>query len=126
LVQSAKTGYEGFKSVIRAVVDHERSSILSLVGVNINSFLTTSPEVKRWFARKEIDEFLYKLYPSEKLTELCVRISKETRTPGGETLFKSKLRNEFPISDKLTSAEVDSVIDSVLERLRNIGIALSA
>jgi hypothetical protein len=126
LVQSAKTGYEGFKSVIRAVVNNERSNILSLVGATIDSFLATSPELKRWFARKEIDAFLYKLYSSEKLAELCVKISKETRTAGGESLFKSNLRNEVPISDKLTSGEVDSVIDSVLDRLRNIGIALTA
>ena len=126
LVQSAKTGYEGFKSVIRAVVDHHRSSIMSLVGESIDSFLNTSSELKQWFQDKEVDMDLLNLYSTDKLSELCVKISKEASLNAGTSseFFKSNLLKQMPKCENLSRSELEFVIDQVYSRLKNIGVGL--
>jgi hypothetical protein len=128
LVQSAKTGYEGFKSVIRAVVDHHRSSIMSLVGESIDTFLNTSSELKKWFQDKEVDTDLLNLYSIDKLSELCIKISKEASLNAGTSseFFKSNLLKQMPKCENLNRSELEFVIDQAYSRLKNIGVGLMA
>lgn len=127
LVQSAKTGYEGFKSVIRAVVDHHRSSIMSLVGESIDSFLNTSTELKQWFQDKDVDTNLLSLYSAHKLSELCIKISKEASLDAGTSsdFFMSNLVKQMPKCENLNKSELEFVIDQTYNRLKNIGVGLT-
>jgi hypothetical protein len=127
LVQSAKTGYEGFKAVIRAVVDHHRSSVMTLVGESIDSFLNTSQELKQWFQDKKIDRDLLNLYSTNKLSELCIKVSKEASLNAvtADEFFKSNLLKKMPKCQNLNRTELEFVVDLTYGRLKNIGVGLT-
>ena len=127
LVQSAKTGYEGVKSVIRAIVDHDRSSVKSLTGGNITANLKSFPVLSRVFESRKIDKALFSLYPSNSLSEMCTRIAREagSGSEAAQTSFRTNLETEILELKTLPPAELKSVIGSVYVRLRNIGIGLT-
>ena len=127
LVQSAKTGSEGVKSVIRAIVDHDRSSILSLAGGNIAGILNSLPELRKLFESRKIDKALFRIYSSDSLSELCTRVAGESESgsEAAQSSFRSNLQTEISDLKTLPSEALKSTLGAVYSRLRNIGIGLT-
>jgi hypothetical protein len=100
---------------------------MSLVGESIDSFLNTSKELKRWFQNKKIDTDLFNLYSTDKLSDLCIKISKEASPNAGASseFFKSNLLKEMPECKNLSRTELGFVIDLTYSRLKNIGVGLT-
>jgi hypothetical protein len=83
--------------------------------------------LKNWFEEKTPDDALLKLYHTEKLSELCIKISKESSTSleSSKTVFRTNLLKLVPESSTLNKVEIESVVDFAYNRLRNIGVGLS-
>jgi hypothetical protein len=128
LIQSARTGPEGFKAVIRTIIDHPASSILTIVGSSIAPFVDKSGVLGKWFESKGIDQTLLSAYSSEKLSDLCVKIANSDSSNSASSLFvfKARLRKNLPQSKKLSPEELGAIDSIVYKRLKSIGVGLIA
>jgi hypothetical protein len=128
LIQSARSGKEGFKAVIRTIIDHPASSIKSIMGRSMEALLEKSNRLKGWFESKEADKYLFVVYKAERMSELCEKVVSYVPSDlkASELFFVNKFNEGIPESKKLSDADKNAIADFVWKRLRSIGVGLTA